>query len=113
MPIEQGFWRAQAMNSCRLRAGTLSDTAITSGPDGYWTKFDWAVAATNGMKLAGLPYSGQYDFTTTHMYWPINHMVAPAAQALTCTECHAPAGRLDWQALGYDRDPAGGIRRED
>lgn len=86
---------------------------ITSGPDGYWTKFDWAVAATNGMKLAGLPYSGQYDFTTTHMYWPINHMVAPAAQALTCTECHAPAGRLDWQALGYDRDPAGGIRRED
>lgn len=86
---------------------------VTSGTDGYWSRFDWSLAATNGMKLAGLPYSGQYDFTRTHMYWPINHMVAPASAALTCTACHGADGRLDWRALGYDRDPAGGIRHED
>lgn len=86
---------------------------ITAGEDGFWNKFDWGLAAEKGMKLAGLPYSGQYDFTQTHMYWPITHMVAPSARALTCKDCHDERGRLDWRALGYDRDPVGGIRHED
>lgn len=83
---------------------------ITSGEGGYWTKFDWPTAAQKGMELAGLPYSGQYDFTRTHMYWPITHMVAPAKEALRCTQCHTKGGRLDWKALGYERDPVGGAR---
>jgi hypothetical protein len=35
-------------------------------------------------------------------------MVAPAAQALTCNDCHVKGGtgRIDWQALGYEGDPA-------
>lgn len=81
---------------------------ITSGEGGFWTSFDWDFAAREGMKTAGLPYSGSYDFTETVMYWPINHMTTPAEEALACTECHAETGRLDWTALGYERDPAGG-----
>ena len=83
---------------------------LTSGEGGYWTKFDWKFAAARGMELAGIPYSGEYGFTRTHMYWPITHMVAPAKESLTCRQCHGEGGRLDWKALGYDRDPVGGIR---
>lgn len=85
---------------------------ITSGEGGYWTSFDWAFAARKGMEVAGLPYSGQYDFLRTHMYWPINHMTTPAKKALQCKQCHSEGGRLDWKALGYDRDPAGGKRHD-
>ena len=86
---------------------------VTSGEGGFWTKFDWAFAAEKGMQNAGLPYSGSYDFMQTHMYWPINHMVAPAEESVQCKECHgSTAKRLDWEALGYSRDPAGGARHE-
>ncbi len=83
---------------------------VTSGEGGFWTEFDWAKAARLGMEQAGLPYSGKFAFTDTHMYWPINHMTAPKEKALACTECHSPNGRLDWQALGYKGDPVGGTR---
>ena len=33
------------------------------------------------------------------------HEVVPAAQALSCLDCHREGGRLDWQELGYKRDP--------
>lgn len=86
---------------------------VTSGKGGYWSEFDWAFAAEKGMENVGLPYSGEYGFTQTHMYWPINHMVAPSKESVQCKECHgSAASRLDWQALGYPRDPAGGIRHE-
>jgi octaheme c-type cytochrome (tetrathionate reductase family) len=78
---------------------------ITSGEDGFWTNFDW----DNSFKLAqermGLPYSGQYDFTTTYMYWPTTHMVQSADKALQCDSCHGESGRMDWEALGYPGDP--------
>lgn len=62
--------------------------AENEGDSAYWKDFDWQTAATAGMKNAGLPYSGKYDFIKTEMYWPINHMVAPKEQALSCVECH-------------------------
>jgi octaheme c-type cytochrome (tetrathionate reductase family) len=74
-------------------------------PDAYWVNFDWQKAAAAGMKASGLPYSGEYDFAPTVMYWSINHMVVPADQALGCLNCHGDQGRLDWQALGYKADP--------
>jgi octaheme c-type cytochrome (tetrathionate reductase family) len=65
------------------------------GDSGYWKNFDWQLAATAGMKRVGLPYSGEYDFVETVMYWPINHMVAPKDQAVGCAECHTRnEGRL-------------------
>jgi hypothetical protein len=40
------------------------------------------------------------------MSWPQNHMVQRKEDALGCTDCHGPAGRMDWAALGYPGDPA-------
>jgi octaheme c-type cytochrome (tetrathionate reductase family) len=77
----------------------------TVGEGGFWTDFDWDQAFELGSEATGLPYSGEYGFTRTDMYWPITHMVAPAEEALTCAECHGEEGRLDWEALGYHGDP--------
>lgn len=75
------------------------------GPGGYWQTYDWPSAIERGMKAAGLPFSGQLGFVETDMYWKVNHMVVPKAQALKCDDCHAPNGRIDWRALGYAGDP--------
>lgn len=75
------------------------------GKEGYWKTFDWNLAAQVGMKASGLPYSGEFGFAPTVMFWRINHMVAPKEQALGCLECHGDNGRLDWKALGYKGDP--------
>jgi hypothetical protein len=75
------------------------------GKGGYWATYDWNQAAKLGMESAGLPYSGEFGWTDTIMYWRINHMVAPAGDALDCLDCHGDKGRFDWQDLGYKKDP--------
>ena len=40
------------------------------------------------MEYLELPYSGEYGFVETEMYWPTTHMVAPSEQALQCDSCH-------------------------
>ncbi len=64
------------------------------------------------MAESNLAYSGEFDFVKTKMYWPINHMVAPAEKSLKCTDCHTKkeSKRLNWEQLGYKGDPmnAGG-----
>lgn len=77
----------------------------TFGPGGYWTEFDWDKAARLGSESTGLPYSGEYGFARTVMYWPLSHMVAPKDKALQCVDCHGEDGRMDWRALGYPGDP--------
>ena len=61
----------------------------TVGEGGYWTEFDWDLAAKLGSEAAGMDYSGEYGFAPTEMYWPLSHMVAPTENALQCTDCHA------------------------
>lgn len=67
----------------------------------FWKSFSWDKAVAAGMEEAKrigqttADYSGEYGFADTRMYWPITHMVAPADDALACTECHAKQGRLD------------------
>ena len=70
--------------------------AAEKGDSAFWVDFDWKLAAEAGMKQVGLPFSGEYGFIETEMYWPINHMVAPASEALNCAECHTRSedGRL-------------------
>lgn len=58
------------------------------GDSAYWKDFDWKLAAEAGMKKIGLPYSGDYKFVETKMYWPVNHMVAPKGKTVSCSECH-------------------------
>jgi len=73
---------------------------------GFWTHFDWDRAARDGMKAAGLKYSGKIKFVNTRMHWRINHEVVPKQKALSCTNCHSPDGIMDFEALGYEGDPA-------
>ena len=70
--------------------------AHTAGEDetALWANFDWQKAITAGMKTAGLPYSGKFDFVKTEMSWPITHMVAPKNAALRCAQCHGDESRL-------------------
>ena len=77
----------------------------TVGEGGFWTEFDWDLAAKLGAEAAGIPYSGEYDFTETEMYWPLSHLVQPKEAALQCSDCHSDNGRMDWEALGYYGDP--------
>lgn len=46
------------------------------GDGGFWKDFNSQRSAAEGMKASGLPYSGQYAFIDTVMYWPVIHMVA-------------------------------------
>jgi len=62
--------------------------APEKGDSAFWEDFDWNTAALAGMNRLGLPFSGEYDFVQTVMYWPVNHMVAPKEQSLSCSECH-------------------------
>jgi octaheme c-type cytochrome (tetrathionate reductase family) len=59
-----------------------------------WGNYDFGKAIKAGMEKYNLPYSGEYDFVKTVSYWPINHMVAPEEDALSCNECHSKQGRL-------------------
>jgi octaheme c-type cytochrome (tetrathionate reductase family) len=70
--------------------------AENKGDSAYWKDFNWETASAAGMKRVGLPFSGEYGFVETEMYWPINHMVAPKEQAVSCAECHTRSedGRL-------------------
>lgn len=78
---------------------------VTSGEGGYWKEFDWDAAFRLGAEVTGLPYSGNYGFAATEMFWPSTHMVAPKDRALQCQACHSEGGRMEWEALGYDGDP--------
>ncbi len=65
------------------------------GDSAFWKDFNWETAAKAGMERIGLPYSGEYGFVETVMYWPVNHMVAPKDQTVSCEECHTREnGRL-------------------
>ncbi|NJN67695.1 MAG: tetrathionate reductase family octaheme c-type cytochrome [Chloroflexaceae bacterium] len=67
----------------------------------YWRSLDWDAAIAAGMEEAGIPYSGEYGFVSTEMYWLLNHGVAPAEHALHCGACHSRNGRLANLPGGY------------
>lgn len=82
--------------------GPETDTAL-------WTNFDWQKSITAAMEKAGKPYSGEFDFVDTYMYWPTTHMVASSDKAVECQECHAEEGRLKDVDIPYM--PAAGKTR--
>ncbi|MFO1281513.1 MAG: tetrathionate reductase family octaheme c-type cytochrome [Burkholderiales bacterium] len=67
--------------------GEKDDTA-------FWQNYRWEEALEAGAKASGQPFGGKFGFVKTEMSWPITHMVAPKADALTCTQCHSRSGRL-------------------
>ncbi|MCP4580414.1 MAG: tetrathionate reductase family octaheme c-type cytochrome [candidate division Zixibacteria bacterium] len=82
--------------------------AAQKGDSAFWKDFDWDLASEAGMKRVGLPYSGEYGFVETEMYWPVNHMVSPKDQSVGCAECHTRhngrlAGLSGFYLPGRDR----------
>jgi len=65
------------------------------GSGAYWVDFDWEASATEGMKYLNLPYSGKYSFIENESVWPINHMVSPKEESLSCADCHSHNSRLN------------------
>ena len=63
--------------------------AKEKGKNAFWLDFDWDASIKEGMAYLELPYSGEYGFVETEMYWPLNHMVSPASQSLKCIDCHS------------------------
>lgn len=87
---------------------------VTSGEGGFWKEFKWDQAFRRGEEVSGRPYSGNYGFAATEMYWPSTHMVAVKEKALQCQACHSENGRMDWKELGFEGDPIllGGQNRQ-
>jgi len=56
-------------------------------------------------------YTASYSFHAyDEMNISVDHGTAPKSESLTCAACHAnEGGILDWQALGYQGNPAVGI----
>jgi octaheme c-type cytochrome (tetrathionate reductase family) len=62
--------------------------------DGFWKNFDWSESVATAMQAAGREFSGKVGFVETEMRIPVNHMVAPAEDALSCESCHSSNGLL-------------------
>lgn len=79
------------------------------GKGALWLDLDWERSIEEGMAYIPLPYSGKHSFIKTEMFMPVNHMVSPASEAVTCRECHTrDNGRLaaltDFYMPGRDRN---------
>ena len=72
---------------------------------GFWKHWDWQKAAAEGMKAAGLPYSGNLGFVDTIMYWGLTHEVMPKQDALSCAACHASLARAPHCGLCHQKTP--------
>ncbi len=57
-------------------------------------------AVQKGVEAVGWPYQG-HEFARTERFMGLFHEVAPADEALSCTECHGTGGRMDFNLLGY------------
>jgi hypothetical protein len=78
--------------------------------DGKLLAMDFAQPMATGDTLAGVAsaaktlgikkYQAEPGWQTT--YFGSNHQVAPKEKALTCTNCHAINGVLNFRELGYD-----------
>ncbi|MEZ4386526.1 MAG: hypothetical protein R3D98_02915 [Candidatus Krumholzibacteriia bacterium] len=71
----------------------------------FFADGDLAKAVREGAEATYGLADPEVEWVETVRYMGLYHEVAPAAQALTCLDCHREGGRLDWQALGYAHDP--------
>ena len=73
--------------------------------DEFFADGDLEKAVREGAEAAYGIHDPQYRWVETVRYMGLFHEVVPAARALQCLDCHSEGGRLDWQALGYKKDP--------
>ena len=81
---------------------------LAGGDYPYWGVFDWEKALWDGSIYNEQFFSGVFNFVNTEMLLAVNHEIAPKENSLgangNCRDCHA-AGLIDWQALGWQKDP--------
>ena len=73
--------------------------------DEFFIDGDMEKAVHEGAEVAYGIHDAEYEWVETTRYMGIFHGVRPADQALQCLDCHREGGRMDWQALGYKKDP--------
>lgn len=73
--------------------------------DEFFIDGDIAKAVAEGSAAAYGNHHPDYEWVPVKRYMGIYHEVQPASAALECLDCHREGGRLDWQALGYKKDP--------
>jgi octaheme c-type cytochrome (tetrathionate reductase family) len=88
--------------------------ADKKGEGAFWQDLDWDKSIELGMEYTGLPYSGEYEFLSTEVSWPVNHMVSPKEQSLKCADCHTRnesrlAGLNDFYLPGRDNSSVADI----
>ena len=83
---------------------TAAEKADPSTSKAYWQKYNWELAAEAGMAAYGSSFdsaSSDIGFAETDFTWVQNHMVAPAAEAVQCWECHNSKDRMDMAEVGF------------
>ena len=93
----------------KLFKGTVPVDAETGKPiplklAEYYKTGDLETAIKIGARDAGLDYSGNWQAKTVAVPLQLSHGILPKEEALTCTDCHVPDGRLDFVALGYSQE---------
>ncbi len=73
--------------------------------DEFFVDGDIEKAVREGAAVAYGDHHPDYEWVDVQRFMGIYHGVVPAAQALQCLDCHREGGRMDWQALGYKKDP--------
>ncbi len=91
----------------RARLPVLKDEGwlIPIAVDEFFIDGDMPKAIREGAASAYGIHDPVYEWVDTVRYMGIFHGVRPAARALQCLDCHREGGRMDWQALGYKKDP--------
>lgn len=68
----------------------------------YFQSADPDLATSAGLVNMGYTGAEAYNWITTDTFQLLNHQVSPASEALTCSDCHGGAARMDLAAdLGY------------
>ena len=79
-------------------------TPRTWGEGGFWTEFDWDKACRLGATPEA-PYSGEYGFVETVMYWPLSHMVQAQGEGPAVRRMPRPRRCHGLQGVGIRRRP--------
>jgi hypothetical protein len=98
------------LNAFKLHRGVLpvlddKQWLIPLAVEEFFADGDLEKAVAEGAAVAYDIHDPRYSWVETVRYMGIFHEVVPARQALGCLDCHREGGRMDWTALGYERDP--------
>ncbi|RJR34254.1 MAG: tetrathionate reductase family octaheme c-type cytochrome [Desulfobacteraceae bacterium] len=77
--------------------------------EGFWKSWDWSKASEEGMRQAGLPYSGRHEFVETVMYRGLTHEVVPKEKALSCAQCHTALTKTPYCGQCHQEKKGSGI----